>query len=275
MPELPEVETIRRDLAPELRGRTICRVRIRQRDLLLGPRSPRSFRRRVEGRRILEVGRRAKYLLFRLDGGGVLQTQLRMTGRFALGTDLPDPDEFRHVGAEFLLDDGRTLFYDDVRRLGGFELHAPGEWAAVEATLGPEPLHPSFTGASLAAILGRSRAPVKSVLLDQRRLAGVGNIYASEALYLARLDPRRPANRVDLDEARRLHRSVRHVLRRALERAGTTFRDYRAVNGRSGSFQTELRAYGRDGARCGRCAGRIERIVQSGRSTYLCPGCQR
>ncbi len=275
MPELPEVETIRRDLAPELRGRTIDRVRVRKRDLLLGPRTPGAFRRRLEGRRMLEVGRRAKYLLFLLDDGGVLQTQLRMTGRFALGTAPPDPEEFRHVWAEFLLDDGRTLFYDDVRRLGGFMLHEAAEWAAVEATLGPEPLHPGFTRAALEAILGGSRAPVKSVLLDQRRLAGVGNIYASEALYLARLDPRRPANRVLPDEARRLHRSVRQVLRRALERAGTTFRDYRAVNGRSGSFQTELRAYGRDGARCRRCGGRIERIVQSGRSTYLCPGCQR
>lgn len=273
MPELPEVETIRRDLAPELEGRRIERVTIRKADLLLGPRTRPEFRRRVEGRRIRGVERRAKYLLFRFEPD-VLQIQLRMSGRFALGARPPDPGDFTHVVAEFALDDGRTLFYDDVRRLGGFRLFGAREWAAADAALGPEPLARGFTTERLAAALAGSRAPVKNALMDQRRLAGLGNIYASESLHAARIDPRRAAHDPGRDELRRLHRAIRSVLRRALERAGTTFRNYRAVNGRSGEFQGELAVYGRGGEPCRRCGGEIRRIVQAGRSTFFCPDCQ-
>lgn len=275
MPELPEVETIRRELEPELRGRRIDRLTVRKRDILLGPRTVRAFKKRVEGRIVSDVARRAKYLLFHLDGVEWLQVQLRMSGRFALGRELPDPGEFRHVAARFKLDDGRTLFYDDVRRLGGFRMLTGDEWRRLEQHLGPEPLEPDFTGERLRAILAGRRAPVKNVLMDQRRVAGVGNIYASEALHAARIDPRRPAGELAAPEVRRLHRAVRRILASALAQAGTTFRNYRAVNGRSGEFQSALRVYGRVGEPCARCKTEIARSVQAGRSTFYCPGCQR
>lgn len=274
MPELPEVETIRRDLSGELEGRTIRDVTIHQADIVMDGASASDFVRRVRDRRILSLDRRAKNLLFRLEGPLVLQVQIRMTGRFALGPELPDPDEFSHVAAELVLDDGRTLFYDDVRRLGGFRLLSPGAWAEIESGLGPEPLEPEFGAGDLASALAGSRAPVKNCLLDQRRLAGLGNIYAVEVLHRAGLDPRRPGGELEGREIERLHEAIRTILLDALRHAGTTFRDYRAVNGRSGAFQERLEVYARAGAPCSRCGATVERIVQAGRSTYHCPGCQ-
>ncbi len=275
MPELPEVETIRRDLAAELEGRTVTGVRIRRPDIVLGPPGARAFARRLRGRRIQALDRRAKYLLLRLAGGTVVQVQLRMTGRFALGMSLPAAGEFTHIAAEFDLDDGRTLFYDDTRRLGGFRLLSDSDWAALEEELGPEPLEPGFTPAELGEALDGRRAPVKNVLLDQRRVAGVGNIYAAEALHAAGIDPRRAAGSLAEVEVERLHAAIVDTLRQALGDSGTTVSDYRAVNGRSGRFQDRLRVYGREGKACRRCGDTIRRIVQAGRSTCFCPGCQR
>jgi formamidopyrimidine-DNA glycosylase len=275
VPELPEVETIRRDLAPELTGRTIVAVAVHKPDIVLPPHDPGSFRAHVAGRTIESVERRAKYLILRLGGGPVIQVQLRMSGRFVLGLEPPDPSEFRHIAAAIDLDDGRTLYYDDMRRLGGLRLLTPREWAAESGRLGPEPLSDAFSGAVLGRLLARTRAPVKNALMDQRRLAGVGNIYASEALYRARVPPTRPGRDLEPADVRRLHRAVRAVLREALAAAGTTFRNYLAVNGRSGSFQRSLRVYGREGEPCDRCGTSIERIVQAGRSSYYCPSCQR
>ena len=274
---------MRRDLAPLLRGRCIARVRVHHEDLILGGMTGRAFGQAVRGRTFGGVERRAKYLLFPLHAADgldgpverVMRGQVRMTGRFALAVERPRRDEFRHPGVDFVLDDGRTLFYDDVRRLGGFDLLTPAAWRARAAELGPEPLARTFTAAGLARILAPLRAPIKNALLDQRRLAGVGNIYASEALHRARIDPRRSAGSLDAAETRRLHRAVRAVLREALADAGTTLRDYRAVNGLSGSFQTRLRVYQREGSKCSRCAGSVERIVQAGRSSFFCQGCQR
>lgn len=274
MPELPEVETIRRDLAGRIEGRTVTDVRIHEADIILPPGDPSSFADRVEGRRIESLDRRAKYLLLRLGGGDVLQVQLRMSGRFAIGPSLPDPEEFAHVAAEFDLDDGSTLFYDDVRRLGGFRVLGAAEWAARSEELGPEPLAPGFTCSALSRALAGRRAPVKNLLLDQRRVAGIGNIYAAEALHAAGIDPRRPGGSLSEAEVRRLHGTIRATLEEALGEAGTTFRDYRAVNGRSGRFQSHLRVYGREGLPCRRCGGTIVRIVQAGRSTCYCPDCQ-
>ena len=275
MPELPEVETIRRDLAPHLSGRRIHSVRVHKADIVLPPDSVRSFVSALAGRRIHAVRRRAKYLLFELDGGEILQVQLRMSGRFMLGRERPDPREFRHVAAEFFLDDGRTLYYDDMRRLGGFRRLTAEDWAAEAERLGPEPLEAEFRSSDMWRILQATRAPVKNALMDQRRVAGIGNIYASEALHRARVDPSRPGRDLTAHEARRLHRAVRAVLRGALAESGTTFQNYRAVNGRSGGFQALLRVYGREGEPCPRCGTKIERIVQAGRSTYHCPACQR
>lgn len=274
MPELPEVETVRRDLAPELEGRTIRGAELRHDDLLLDGDDPATFRRRLVGHRIESLERRAKYLLFRLSGDRILEVQLRMTGRFALGTGRPDPEELTHLGATFELDDGRTLFYDDVRRLGGFRLQTAEAWQRRAERLGPEPLAESFGPASLREALGDRRAPVKNVLLDQRRVAGIGNIYASESLHAARIDPRRPAGSLTGGEIGRLAGSVRTVLAEALRHAGTTFQNYRAVNGRSGAFQERLQVYGREGEPCARCGETVRRVILAGRSTFFCPGCQ-
>lgn len=274
MPELPEVETIRRDLEPELTGRVIVDVDVHKADIVLPPLDPESFGRRLTGRRVVGVGRRAKYLLFRLDDGSLLQVQLRMSGRFALGREVPDPTEFRHIAARLHLDDGRTLFYDDVRRLGGFRLLAGSDWEIEAARLGPEPLEPDYRAADLGRMLAATRSPVKNALMDQRRVAGVGNIYASEALFRARVDPRRPGRDLEPDEVKRLHRTVRGVLREAIQQAGTSFQNYRAVNGRSGEFQSSLDVYGREGEPCRACGDTIARIVQAGRSTFYCPSCQ-
>lgn len=274
MPELPEVETIRAELDPELRGRSTVRLRIHHDDLILGGDSRRSFSRKVRGRAIESVRRRGKYLLFCLEDDVLLRVQLRMTGRFWLGRTRPDPSEFRHPGVEFALDDGRTLFYDDVRRLGGFDVLPVEEWAEIDARIGPEPLTAAFTPEILESRLHGARAPIKNALLDQRRLAGVGNIYASEALHRAGIDPRRPAGSLNGGEIERLHGTIRSVLAAALRSAGTTFSNYRAVNGRSGTFQTSLHVYGKDGAPCPRCRGTVSRIVQAGRSTFFCEDCQ-
>ncbi len=296
MPELPEVETMRRGLGESLRGSKIASVRLVHRDILLDGGSPERFAEDLVGRSVDDVSRRGKNLLFRLTenggrraGGGeagesgraVLQSQVRMTGRFAVaeagdpgGRRLRDEIGYTHVAAEFGLADGRTLLYDDVRRLGGFRLQSPGEWARREARLGSEPLADGYTAADLAADLGDGRAPVKNALLDQGRVAGVGNIYASEALFRARIDPRRPCAALDDDDHRRLHRALRAVLREALDAEGTSLRDFRAVNGRSGEFQERLRVYAREEMPCGRCGTPIRRVVQAGRSTYLCPSCQ-
>ncbi|MCG8469280.1 MAG: bifunctional DNA-formamidopyrimidine glycosylase/DNA-(apurinic or apyrimidinic site) lyase [Gemmatimonadetes bacterium] len=281
MPELPEVETIRRDLAAPLLGRRIERVRVHEEDLILGGTSRRSFQRAVRGRRFGGLERRAKFLLFPLlaDDGAtgperLLRVQLRMTGQFALDEERPRAPDFRHPGVDFGLDDGRTLFYDDVRRLGGFDLLTPERWTAIERRLGPEPLSRGFTDGRFGRILAPLRAPIKNALLDQRRIAGVGNIYASEALFRAHIDPRAPAGTLDPAQVARLRRAIRTTLAAALERAGTTIRDYRAVNGRSGSYQSELDVYGREGAPCRRCEGPIIRLVQAGRSTFFCEDCQ-
>lgn len=278
MPELPEVETIRRALAPELEGRRFRAVRVHKADIVLEPRPRRGLSARLEGARVRGVDRRGKYLLFRLAHPAgrreVLQVQLRMTGRFALGSGEDAAAGLTHLAAEFDLDDGRTLYYDDVRRLGGFRLLAEPDWAEAERALGPEPLSDAFTARVLSERLEGSRAPVKNALMDQRRIAGLGNIYASEALHAARIDPRRPAGSLAPGELRRLHGGVRRILRRATASAGTTLRDYRGLDGRAGEFRPRLRVYGRAGEACARCGGEVRRIVQAGRSTFFCPGCQ-
>lgn len=282
MPELPEVETIRRDLAASLRGATIGAVRLLHDDILLDGGSTDRFAAGVADRRIDEVERRGKNLVLRLGPDDrVLQSQVRMTGRFALaqaddprGRGLRAAIGFRHVAAEFDLVDGRTLLYDDVRRLGGFRLQSADEWAQRAEQLGPEPLDPDFGAADLAAGLGNGRAPVKNALLDQRRVAGIGNIYASEALFRARVDPRRACGSLGPDDHRRLHRALRAVLREALRGEGTSLRDYRLVDGGSGRFQDRLRVYDREALPCPRCGTAIERIVQAGRSTFFCAACQ-
>jgi len=287
MPELPEVETIRRDLAPALEGATIVSVRIQKPDIIMSGESPRTFAASLRGRHISAVERRGKNLLLRFPPQGdrpaaVLQIQVRMTGRFAVAPESDSGGQrlamrlgFTHIAARFELDDGYTVLYDDVRRLGGFRMLSTEAWQYRERELGPEPLDANFKARDLATALGNGRAPVKNALLDQRRIVGLGNIYASEALHRAGLNPTRACVTLEGPEIRRLHRGLRAVLSESLRAAGTTLRDYRTVNGGSGKYQNRLRVYDREDRPCLRCGEAIRRIKQAGRSTYFCPGCQK
>ncbi len=272
MPELPEVETVRRHLEPILLGARIERAEIVD-PRLTRPFDPRQVMLELDGERFTELDRRGKYLLFRFDGGRTLVVHLRMTGSFSHGSVLPE-DPYRR--ATLWLDRGPMIGYRDVRRFGTWLLLEPGEEPGyLAARLGPEPLSASFTTARLEAILEQRRAPVKAVLLDQRRLAGVGNIYADEALWRAGVRPRRPAGELDPEEVARLHRAVRHVLRKGIERQGSSLRDYVTPDGERGAMQDEFQVYGRGGEPCPRCGTPIERSVVGGRGTWSCPRCQR
>ncbi len=273
MPELPEVETVRRRIAPLVEGTTIASAEIVD-PRLTRPVSPSLVADALVGERIAAVERRGKYLLWRLESGRTLVVHLRMTGsllHFPAG-DLPAD---AHRRATLALDTGAAVGYRDVRRFGTWELLDDGHLRPYLASrLGPEPLAPSFTSARLARIVAGRRAPIKAVLLDQRRIAGIGNIYADEALWRARIHPRRPAGELDAPEIAHLHRAVRAALRRGVELNGSTLRDYVTPDGEGGGMQHEFHVYGRLGDPCDRCGRPIERIVVGGRGTWLCPRCQ-
>jgi formamidopyrimidine-DNA glycosylase len=267
MPELPEVETIRAQLAPRLEGRTLARVEI------LDPRLTRPYdlfevAEELEGDRVLAVERRGKYLLLRLESGFGLLVHLRMTGGFHWSP-------VTHERAVLELDDGTRLVYRDVRRFGTWLVLEDAELEPYLATKnGPEPLGPRFTARWLAQQLGRRRAPLKAVLLDQRVVAGLGNIYADEALWRARLSPLRPANEVPAEAVGGLVRAIRAALRTGIKRQGSTLSEYRTPEGASGSMQNEFRVYGRDGEPCPRCRMTITKTRVGGRGTWFCPRCQ-
>ena len=273
MPELPEVETIARDVRPHLVGATIRAVRVTRPDVLRGV-GRRAFERALAGRRFVAVGRRAKHLVLVLDDGLRLVIQPRMTGSLVVTPGAASAD--RYVVIRASLSTGRALAYRDVRRLGAVHLLTPAQWTRYTERIGPEPLGRGFTAARLAAVLAGGRLAVKKALMDQRRLAGVGNIYANEALWGAGIDPSRPASSVTADEARRLHRRLVAILRRSIRRRGTTVRDYRTGTGEPGEFQSRLAVYGRAGRPCRRCGRRIVLThAVDARATYFCPGCQR
>jgi formamidopyrimidine-DNA glycosylase len=274
MPELPEVETIRRRLAPVLEGATIERAEIAD-PRLPRPVDPALVADALTGERIAALDRRGKYLLWRLSSGRTLVVHLRMTGslRHASDGELPE-DAYRR--ATLALDTGAAVGYRDVRRFGTWELLDEGHLRPyLDARLGPEPLAGSFTASRLAALAARRTTPVKAFLLDQRRIAGVGNIYADEALWRAQIHPLRPAGELSGDELGRLHRALRAVLRKGIERQGSTLRDYVTPDGDGGAMQHEFHVYGRFGEPCDRCGRPIERIVVGGRGTWFCPHCQR
>jgi len=280
MPELPEVETIRRDLLRRVRGRTIAGV-----DFSPDPRGCRllrrypsraSFSRRLSGRKILDLRRRGKYLLFVLDSGEFLIIHLGMSGRLlapAAGDPAPS-----HLRAVLRLRGGGFLRYADPRKFGEFYLFSPRrkETAVNPFRLGPEPLDKDFDAGRLGSALARRRAPLKAVLLDQKAVAGLGNIYTDEALFRARLHPRRPSDRVKAAEVRDLRRAIRSVLREAVRARGTTAEDggYQDAVGRNGSFQFRLRVYQRKGEPCPRCRTPIATARIAGRTSHFCPRCQ-
>ena len=274
MPELPEAETIARGLRRYVVGKVIEQAQVVHADVLTVP--PAAFRACVRRRRIESVERRGKQVVIRLDGARVLLVKLGMTGRLLpiLPEGPPPPFAPTHPAVRFRLQGGGTLVYDDIRRFGSLECLAEAEWLAWSRTLGPEPLSDEFSSARLTRDLSRSAAPVRSWLLDQRRVAGVGNIYANEALWRARIHPARPARELSSAEARRLHRALKEVLEHAVGARGTTLRDYRTAEGEMGSFSFSLAVYGREGSPCSRCRTPVQRIVFGNRSAFLCPHCQ-
>lgn len=274
MPELPEVETVRRRLAPVLEGATIERVEIAD-PRLTRPVDPDIVAGQLAGESVVGLDRRGKYLLWRLASGRTLVVHLRMTGSFRHAPTGELPDD-AHRRATLTLDTGAEVAYRDVRRFGTWELLDQDHLTPyIAARLGPEPLASSFSAARLGALMAGRRAPVKAFLLDQRRLAGIGNIYADEALWRARIHPLRPTGELDREEVARLHRSLRAALRRGVELQGSTLRDYVTPDGDGGGMQHEFHVYGRLGEPCDRCGRPIERIVVGGRGTWFCPRCQR
>jgi formamidopyrimidine-DNA glycosylase len=279
MPELPEVETVRRGLVPKLVGRRIVRLQQRRRDLRVP--LPAKFAQRVEGRTVLAIDRRAKYLLLRLDDGHTLITHLGMSGRMTLhdaASAAEHPFE-RHDHVVFDTDEGWQVRFNDARRFGLMML-APNEAIARHKLfkgLGPEPLEEIFDGAALASRLKGRRTPIKAALLDQKTLVGVGNIYACEALFLSGISPRRSAHTIQGERADRLVAAIKQVLLRSIDDGGSTLRDHVQPGGELGYFQTRFNVYDRAGAVCPTrgCGKTVRRLVQGGRSTFYCTHCQR
>jgi formamidopyrimidine-DNA glycosylase len=273
VPELPEVETVRRRLAPAVEGRTWEDVEIVD-ARLTRPLAPDDVARELDGERVDRLDRRGKYLIVRFDSGRALLVHLRMTGSLLHLADEPGDDPHRR--ALVRLDDGTALAYRDVRRFGTWLLLEPEEVEAyIDGKVGLEPLEPSFRSRDLAERLAGRRAPVKAAILDQRTVAGVGNIYADEALWRARLHPLRPAESLDAKEVQALHRALRKSLELGIARQGSTLRDYRLPDGGSGAMQHEFKVYGRGGEPCERCGTPIDKIRVAGRGTWYCPQCQR
>jgi formamidopyrimidine-DNA glycosylase len=267
MPELPEVESVRRQLAPRLEGRVIVRVEVAGQARFSAVET-------TVGRQVLHLRRRGKYLLAALDDGRELVMHLGMTGsfRFRGGADGWEPDAY--VRATFHLDDA-VLDFRDVRRFGRLAVVPTGDHSTIPTLhrLGPEPLSDDFTPNGFHAALAATRTPVKPALLGQRLVAGVGNIYADEALWRARVNPH--ARRVGPRRSRDLWQAIREVLAEAIEREGTTFRDYQMVNGESGRNADFLVAYGQAGRPCPRCGLPLSKVVLGGRGTTYCTACQR
>ena len=293
MPELPEVETVMRGLAPVLEGRRIARVALRRAGLRFP--FPPDFAERLEGRRVERLSRRAKYILAGIEGGQCLLVHLGMTGRF---TVLAPEGGARNLGdfyfeegagegghgphdhVVFTLEDGTRVVYTDPRRFGVMDLFTAGESHRLLGGIGIEPLGNELNAGYLAAKFAGKSAPLKAVLLDQRVLAGLGNIYVCEALFRAGLSPTRKArtlvkrNKPD-PRLETLVREIRTVLGEAIAAGGSTLQDFSHTDGSEGSFQQRFAVYGREGEACLRCGGPVKRRVQAGRSTFYCPHCQK
>ena len=283
MPELPEVETVRRGLAPVLEGAVISRAEVNRPDLRWP--LPDRMADRLTGRRVLALRRRSKYILADLDSGETLLIHLGMSGRMLISGvllgqfhhDHPAPQKHDHVVLH--MDSGARITFNDARRFGAMDL-MPTETAEAHpllAGLGPEPFGNDFNEPYLAARLRGRRTPIKAALLDQRIVAGLGNIYVAETLYRARISPLRLAGEVKPKAVRTLVPTIREVLAEAIEAGGSSLRDFRRANGELGYFSKHFQVYDREGQPCETpgCTGTVARTVQSGRSSFWCPGCQR
>ena len=291
MPELPEVETVRRGLRPVLEGHVITDARIRRRDLRLP--FPPHFAERLKGRRVISLTRRAKYILAALDSGETLVIHLGMSGRLSVYAEgrrqrlgdyvyNPAPDgagEGKHDHVVFETDAPARIVFNDHRRFGLMTLVATDTLEADKLFrgIGVEPLSADFNARTLAKALEGKKTPIKSALLDQRLIAGLGNIYVCEALFLAGSSPKRWAGSVRPDGVKALVAAIKRVLKEAIAAGGSTLRDHAQATGDPGNFQHRFRVYGREGQPClGRnCRGTVKRIVQAGRSTFYCPSCQK
>ena len=275
MPELPEVETVRRGLALKMTGRRITRAELRRQDLRRP--FPPMLAKRLTGAAVGKLKRRGKYLLIELDDSGTLLLHLGMSGRITTG-DATTPHA-RHDHVVLTLDDGTVVRFNDARRFGLLDYIKRGEEAAhpLLADMGPEPLEPGFDGAYLTKALAGKMTPIKAALLDQRIVAGLGNIYVCEALYRAGISPRRLAGTVAGARADKLATAIKKVLTEAIEAGGSSLRDYVQTDGELGYFQHHWAVYGREGEPCPgcTCAEGVRRIVQSGRSTFYCAKKQR
>lgn len=275
MPELPETETIARDLDREITGRRIVEVVVDKPDVLRETTAA-ALRERIVGATILRCWRRAKLVVLDLDTTDRLVVQPRFTGALLLSRGPLSEAEAPYSTLHLVLGDGRDVHYRDIRRLGTVALMDAERFARYSAGLGAEPLDPAFTEAHLSGILRGSRQAVKKVLMDQRVLVGVGNIYANEACWRARVDPSRPARSLGPDETAELHAGIVGVLTESIAARGTSFRDYRDATGGKGDFERSLAAYGRGNEPCLRCGARlIETHAIDGRSTVMCARCQR
>lgn len=281
MPELPEVETTRRGLVPWLDGRVLAAVEVSTKRLRFP--LPADFAARLRGRRVVALDRRAKFLLLRLDDGHVVIVHLGMSGRVRVIPPAIDVPLERHDHVIFKTEDGATIRYNDARRFGFMDLVHEDDLDnhPMLRTLGPEPLGNGFNAEVLAAALNGRRTPIKAALLDQRTVAGLGNIYVCEALYWAGISPRRQAHTIGGQRAERLTTAIRRVLGEAIEAGGSSLRDFRHADGQLGYFQANFAVYDRAGVPCPRCRVAdgndclVRRIVQSGRSTFYCPRHQR
>ncbi|MBU6333837.1 MAG: bifunctional DNA-formamidopyrimidine glycosylase/DNA-(apurinic or apyrimidinic site) lyase [Chloroflexi bacterium] len=272
MPELPEVQRAADSLAAQVCGATIAGLHALDWPRALDGAAPDWFARHVGDRTVQAVGRRAKWIVVTLDGGWWLAIHLRMSGRVSVVPAATVAG--RHTRWQLRLADGRLIQFDDPRKFGRLRLLDAAGLAALDAAHGVEPLTPAFTAAALRDILAARSRAIKPLLLDQQLIAGVGNIYADEALWRAAIHPQQRADRLDAPAWPRLHEALVAVLRAGIAHGGSTLRDYRDAYGQPGAHQHEFRAYGRAGAPCGRCATPIVRIVVAQRGTHLCPRCQ-
>jgi formamidopyrimidine-DNA glycosylase len=273
MPELPEVETVRGSLERRVVGQKISSLAVGDYPLVLGGEDSAVVQANLAGRTIVALRRRAKYLIFDLDDGTALTVHLRMTGRLSAVPHGRAPLRFQRLSIAF--ESGLDLRFSDQRKFGRVVHLSPDDAKRLDERLGKEPLAADFTAEWLHGRLQRRPGKIKAVLLDQKLVAGLGNIYADEALFVAGIHPARVANSLDQLEVRRLHRHVRAVLRAAIQRKGTTFSSFEDADGNQGEYGGALRVYGRGGkGRCPRCGALLERTVVGGRGTSFCPSCQ-
>ncbi len=270
MPELPEAETIARGLQTAIVGKAVARAVVSLKKMAVAPAGV-AFAQAVAGQRVVGVTRRGKYVVIGLHSGRSLVVSLRMTGRLVVATPDTAPTPYGHVVLHFK--DRSRLEFADVRQFGRMRLVEPAEpW---DGALGPEPLSRDFTPERFIAMLSGRTTPIKALLLDQRRIAGVGNIYACEALWEAGIRPGKPARTLTRPAIRRLHHALVNVLERAIDMRGSSVDDYVDAQGRKGGFQNALSVYGRAGASCSRCDGEIVRTVIAQRGTWWCRSCQK